>query len=322
MKLKKNQISEVDCPLCGYAKKIKMFEVSDHEYKTTDDKFTLNKCIKCEMVYLSPRPNLKSLEIIYPKNYNNFHTDDTKESYVRTISNKLQAKRLKSLIDKYIRRSYFNVLDVGCGDGFVLDRIKDVYPNAQTYGVEPNSVAARRASKKHKIFTGIIEDYNTEKKFDLIVSSHVVEHVEKPLIFLKKLKKFLADDGVMIIDTPNIDCFQFKLFNKNWGGIHAPRHWTLFDLKTMAYLAEKTDLQVIKIQQLPINSFWVWSIHSWLYHKPKLKNFSDKYFNTIDCVSGKSIYYLMLMIFAEVIERITGFFGLGLGQQRAILKKI
>jgi SAM-dependent methyltransferase len=321
MKLSSTQITATNCPVCGSSDKKKLYKAFDHEYKTTDDKFPLNKCGVCDLVYLSPRPNLKALDIIYPVTYSNFHTGDQAESYVRKISNKLQSRSLKKFIDRYFGKNKFSVLDVGCGDGFILDRIKDVFPDSRTFGVEPNSGAAKYASRRHNIFEGLIEEYQSSKKFDLIVSSHVVEHVEDPVGFLKKLNTFLKDDGVMIIDTPNIDCFQSKLFGRNWGGIHAPRHWTLFSIKTMTKLANKSGLKVVANHQLPINIYWIWSVHSWLYEKPKLRDFADKYMNTIDCVSSKSFYYLVLMIAAEVLERITGLLKLGLGTQRAILRK-
>jgi 2-polyprenyl-3-methyl-5-hydroxy-6-metoxy-1,4-benzoquinol methylase len=322
MRLSSIQITNTNCPLCESSERESLYEVFDHEYKTTDDKFPLNKCKACDLIYLSPRPNLKSLDIIYPENYSNFHTGDQEESYVRKISNKLQSRSLKKFIEKYVAKNKFTVLDVGCGDGFILDRIKDVFPDSKTFGVEPNLIAARYASRRHNVFEGLIEKYKSSKKFDLIVSSHVVEHLEDPVGFIKKLNTFLKEDGVMIIDTPNIDCFQSKLFTKNWGGIHAPRHWTLFSIKTMAELAKKAGVKVLAIHELPINIYWIWSIHSWLYQKPKLRNFADKYMNTVDCVSSKSFYYLALMFFAEVLERITGLLKLGLGQQRAILRKL
>jgi hypothetical protein len=59
-------------------------------------------CEDCGAKYLSPRPNLKSLDIIYPDTYNNFSTSEsTEQSYVRKISNAIQASRIKSLVKKY-----------------------------------------------------------------------------------------------------------------------------------------------------------------------------------------------------------------------------
>ncbi len=317
-------ISVVPCPLCGSPACVKMFDTFDHEYNTTDISFPLVECTDCGAKYLSPRPNLKSLDIIYPDTYNNFSTSDSADqSYVRKISNSIQTSRIKSLLKKYHPEAGtrpLNILDVGCGDGNILDRVKEAFPDANTFGIEPNSKAAALAAKRHEIFEGVFEDYRTDLNFDLIFSSHVVEHVELPINFLKNIRLALKDDGVAIIDTPNIDCLQFEIFSKHWGGLHSPRHWTLFDKKTLGDSAKKAGFNIMEIIEMPINTFWVWSLHAYLYSKNK-KKFADKYFSVTDCVSKKSIYYLFVMIGAEFLERITGLFGLGLGQQRMVLKK-
>ena len=317
-------ISTVQCPLCGSGTCRKMFDTFDHEYETTEISFPLVECIDCGAKYLSPRPNLKSLDIIYPDTYNNFSiSESADQSYVRRISNAIQSSRIKSLVKKYhpgagVRP--LNILDVGCGDGYILDRVKEAFPDSNTVGVEPNSKAAALASKRHVIFEGVFEDYQSDISFDLIFSSHVIEHVELPIYFLKHIRLALKDDGVAMIDTPNIDCLQFKIFSKNWGGIHAPRHWTLFDKKTLKDSARKAGFNVMAIIEMPINIYWVWSTHSLLYSRDR-KTLADKYFGVTDCVSKKSFYYLFVMICAEFLERMTGLFGLGLGQQRMVLKK-
>lgn len=49
------------------------------------------------------------------------------------------------------------------------------------------------------------EDYATDKKFDLIVSSHFFEHVYQPLETLRKMKTMLHTDGKIIMSVPNLE---------------------------------------------------------------------------------------------------------------------
>jgi len=53
--------------------------------------------------------------------------------------------------------------------------------------------------KHHSYF----EEFNTEKKFDTIIMSHVLEHIEKPINVLQHIYKWLSDDGVFLISVPN-----------------------------------------------------------------------------------------------------------------------
>mgnify|MGYP002638850069 CR=1 FL=1 len=68
----------------------------------------------------------------------------------------------------------------------------------EVYGLEPDKRNAELINKKmgkNVCKVGIVEDFETEEKFDIIWSSHVFEHVLKPKLVLKKLKNYLKDDG-------------------------------------------------------------------------------------------------------------------------------
>lgn len=316
--LKNNQIKKTSCPICRSSSRTFLYKAFDHEYLSVKQSFPFNKCKKCEVIYLSPRPNIKALEIIYPENYNNF-SSATNSSYVKKISNYLQKIRIKRQITHYIKVEDFSILDVGCGNGFYLDSILDAFPKAKTFGIEQNTNASVIASRRHRIFNGLVEEYKSKRKFDLIILNHVIEHVENPIDLVRKLSNFLSNEGLLIISTPNIDSLQAKLFGKYWGGIHAPRHWTIFSIKTIKRLASISNFSVVEIKELPINIFWLWSLHS-LFHN-NYKIFANKYFHPTKAFSSKSIYYLFLLIFFEFFERLSGFFGFGMGQCLAVLKK-
>jgi SAM-dependent methyltransferase len=270
---------------------------------------------------LSPRPNEKAFKIIYPDNYGNYNTKADAVSYVKKLSNARQINIVKQTISELIKKEDFSVLDVGCGDGSFLDKIKYAFPTAQTFGIEPDHLAAKIANENHEIYNGFIEDFSTDKKYDIIVTSHVIEHVADPVLFLDNLRSLLAKGGKIIVDTPNIACLQSKIFRRHWGGIHAPRHWTLFDKSTAIQCAEHAKLKVISVKDMPLNIFWIWSIHSLLYSVKITKSFADRYFNTRDVLSRKSLYYLSLVIAAESLEQFAGMFRMGQGQLRMILEE-
>ena len=65
--------------------------------------------------------------------------------------------------------------------------------------------------KQVPLFTNAImhcsmfEDFQTEIRFDTIIMSHVLEHVEDPVQLLAKVKNWLAPGGVVIIVVPNAE---------------------------------------------------------------------------------------------------------------------
>ncbi|MBK8521168.1 MAG: class I SAM-dependent methyltransferase [Chitinophagaceae bacterium] len=49
----------------------------------------------------------------------------------------------------------------------------------------------------------MFEEFETSRKYDTIIMSHVLEHIENPALVLKKIYNWLADDGVFLVSVPN-----------------------------------------------------------------------------------------------------------------------
>lgn len=54
-------------------------------------------------------------------------------------------------------------------------------------------------SKVHSMF----EEYQPKDKFDTVIMSHVLEHVEKPVELLQRIQNWMEPNGVLIISVPN-----------------------------------------------------------------------------------------------------------------------
>jgi 2-polyprenyl-6-hydroxyphenyl methylase/3-demethylubiquinone-9 3-methyltransferase len=98
-------------------------------------------------------------------------------------------------------------LDVGCGAGLLSEPLARL--GAQVTGLDaaPENIAAARLHAEGQGLaidyrTGSVEDLASEQ-FDLVVSMEVVEHVADPAAFIGGLVAALADDGVLILSTPN-----------------------------------------------------------------------------------------------------------------------
>ncbi|WP_339692612.1 bifunctional 2-polyprenyl-6-hydroxyphenol methylase/3-demethylubiquinol 3-O-methyltransferase UbiG [uncultured Parasphingorhabdus sp.] len=98
-------------------------------------------------------------------------------------------------------------LDVGCGAGLLCEPLARL--GAQVTGLDaaPENIAAARA---HAEPQRLDIDYRNEaienfldKDHDLVTSLEVLEHVDDPQGFVDGLADALADDGLMIISTPN-----------------------------------------------------------------------------------------------------------------------
>lgn len=100
-----------------------------------------------------------------------------------------------------------NVLEIGCAGGATLLKIKDIYKNANVYGVDINKDVTKVSSKilNTQVLNIEKEKLNfSEKFFDFIILPDVLEHLVDPWETLKNIKKYLKDDGEIIASIPNV----------------------------------------------------------------------------------------------------------------------
>jgi hypothetical protein len=81
--------------------------------------------------------------------------------------------------------------------------------------------------------------------------NHVLEHVQKPLDLLGKLREILVPGGLIVGQTPDQDCLERRLFGDDWVQWHLPRHMVIFDKETMRKHAEKAGLEVVSLTSSP-----------------------------------------------------------------------
>jgi SAM-dependent methyltransferase len=236
----------------------------DFEYRTSADEFSALRCSNCGLVYLNPRPAVSEFERIYPPDYHAFEFSEKEFGFVFSVRRRLEAKRLlhwcRNLPDDA------SIIDIGCGDGFHLELLRDFGAKSwRLEGVDADERAAKVAETKGlKLHCGTLENLDLPpESYDLALLIMTVEHVADPVRLLRDARSILRPGGRVVIVTDNTDSLDFKLFkNRHWGGYHFPRHWNLFNPKTMRRLAEKTEMEVenLTTQVSPVN--WVYSIRN------------------------------------------------------------
>jgi SAM-dependent methyltransferase len=98
-----------------------------------------------------------------------------------------------------------SLLDVGCGFGFALDFWTRM-DRGEACGVELADYGAIGAQKLGvTIYSELLERCAplSGRRFDVVFASEVIEHVPDPRAFVALLGRWLADDGVLILTTPN-----------------------------------------------------------------------------------------------------------------------
>lgn len=133
--------------------------------------------------------------------YNEFHQGEKEKENIKL-------KKTKLLLDWLEPES--SLLDVGCGDGIVGEYLKH-QKNLNVFGLDISEVAKAEAAKHgiDVIIRDINKGLNLERKYDYILLSEVLEHLNVPQKILTEAA-LNANKGV-IVTFPNIGWLPYRI---------------------------------------------------------------------------------------------------------------
>ena len=149
-------------------------------------------------------------ELLELKN-SNFSNSEKDFSYINPV--------LKS-ISNYLGRK-LKILDYGANWGYFAFQLKklDFVESVKCYELS----LPRRQFGEAKLGIEYIEKPpEKDMRFDLLFSSHVIEHMQNPIILKDWIVKSLKDDGISLITCPNGS--DSAKFNKNWSQLWGEVH--------------------------------------------------------------------------------------------------
>lgn len=142
--------------------------------------------------------------------------------YLHKLKRKFTYKNILKIIDKNINKSKpQTILEIGTGSGFLISILEQKYLNASIYGLEYDNrlvELTRSKLKKSIVKEGNAESFNFSKKFNIIVSLQVIEHLYNPDLMINCVLEHLEDGGVFIFSTPNLGCLSNILMKNKWHG--------------------------------------------------------------------------------------------------------
>ncbi len=252
-------MSEPFCLACRGSDIEPWAEARDVEYATSDESYAYVRCRNCDALSISPVPRDR-LASIYPENYYSFSGE--KAGLVERVKQSLDRRMFRRLF-RGIGGDSLSVLDVGGGNGWLLSQARSVEPRlTRTVVVDLDGSARAEAERAgHEFVHGRIEEYDTDRKFDLILLLNLIEHVDDPVRVLERMRALLAPGGRILVKTPNHDSLDARLFrHRNWGGYHCPRHWVLFTPESFVRAAGQAGLEACSVRLTQGAPFWTVSV--------------------------------------------------------------
>jgi 2-polyprenyl-3-methyl-5-hydroxy-6-metoxy-1,4-benzoquinol methylase len=131
------------------------------------------------------------------------------------IENKIQQYEFPWIKNQI--KSGMKILDLGIGDGIVLDLLinlaKDIKYSLDVLEGSKNICVKYIdfQTENLRILNEYFEDFKSDHKYDLIIMSHILEHVVEPKEILFKYKEFLKPNGKIIGIVPNMHSLHRRL---------------------------------------------------------------------------------------------------------------
>jgi len=242
-----------NCRLCGGESFVRGGKIR------TTKKIAANKileCFNCSFVFLNDDSHISDFHYEQSLMHDSHLSleesrSDTKEDDLRRLE--MLATEIK---DK-------NLLEVGSGNGGFLKLAQDLVNTAQ--GIEPEIKHHENFKEEGlNIYSSLLSFRETKAAIELIVSFHVIEHVNNPIEFLVELLAVLRKNGKIFIETPNSNDALIKLYEsssfKNF--TYWDNHLVLFNHKSFEFMLRK--IQGIRYKSIPVQRYGIANHLYWL----------------------------------------------------------
>lgn len=190
------------CPVCESAS-IELIRNYRSE-KAIFAKLKLAKCNACEMVFVDPMPSEKILEEYNSSYFLTAHGGIPQDVVSQSFFSGIAGLRMRH-VENYLQKNRLKVediLEIGPGTGIFAKKWISNYPANKYYAVETDTSCYGSLEETVLIISKPEEIKGLDKEFDLVIMSHVLEHVSDPIGFLTSCTEFLKKDGVIFIEVP------------------------------------------------------------------------------------------------------------------------
>lgn len=234
---------EIACPICS--------NNTEFETLAEKDRYGLSctsvACRQCGLIMTNPRMTQESYNQFYDKEYRPLYSGSgtsTDFFFQRqynsglTISNFIKNHSpIKDFTDKY-------VIEVGCGAGGILKAFKD--QGAIITGLDLGSEYLKYGRDKYGLTleSGTIHSFEFEKKPDIIIYSHVFEHILDVEKEIERLKSISHEDTIYYIEVPGVYSID-TVYGSNILSYLQNAHTYNFTLTTLKNLFAKYNIGLI-----------------------------------------------------------------------------
>jgi 2-polyprenyl-3-methyl-5-hydroxy-6-metoxy-1,4-benzoquinol methylase len=139
------------------------------------------------------------------------------------------------------------ILDVGAGFGHILHALGTRFPRSTRVALELSDPCVRHLSSIGvEVIPALLEQYEPRgRTFDVVILSHVLEHLRTPATAMRALRNLLSPRGLLYLEVPNIPVESLTKYpDSKWAPRYDEPHITFFSVESLRHLIESHELTV------------------------------------------------------------------------------
>lgn len=226
------------CPICARSEPV-LLTRGDREFIGVHT----SQCPGCGFVFSSPQFPADVLNEFYRTQYRSLfkgHADPAEYRRKRPHLGDRAEFYARLLAERRLVPAWGTVVDIGAGEGTLLELLRERFPALQLIGVEPGQDYREHVARAGIPMVSDVRELPTSLGARLALSMHVLEHVDDPLTLLEEARRRLGPDGTLVVDVPDVARYSSLV------DLHVA-HCNHFSAHTLQLLLERAGYEVLEM---------------------------------------------------------------------------
>jgi len=239
----KTHFVQVNCPACDSIAKTGKFKKNGFQY---------NICNECHSLFCSPRPTDEQLSAFYQNSESSKYWASVFFPAVAEVRREKLFKKKAAKIAELLHMKNLHpasICDVGAGYGIFLEELRPHFIDSNLAAVEPDPILAAKCREKgfETIEATAEQTQAFHGRFDLVISSEVIEHVYSPLEFVQSLCSLVKPGGSCLMTGLGYEGFDILTLQENSQSVSAPHHINFMSIQGFESLFKRAGFKHVEV---------------------------------------------------------------------------
>lgn len=261
--------------------------------------FTIMGCDSCGGQFVDPMPGPDDVDPFFEVYWGSGGGGSVSlaarfEAAYKDFLNWSELVRLKRWI-----RPGTRVLDIGCGGGDALWFLHKW--GCECCGLESSEAGVEATRRRVPGVDARIGDVYShdfpDRAFDLVLMSHVIEHLPRPADALERIRRLLKPGGLLCLMLPSIHCLQRRMFGPRWFVYIPPRHLVYYTPSSLCRLLRRCGFEPLRIHHVALKHGPAILVNSLF---PRMQPFYMRRWTGALGLAARALYLLLVIALAPI----------------------